>query len=145
MSPKKKPTQFEREQRNLERERQKRASQDDDLVSDTAATFSCLWKTTRDFLHQCQDHREGLEADIAFHRIALAIWQGREGQAEKLSSTLSEFLEARTRFLGELSAFELRFAELEKTVGHEHLDPVEHYRDIVRGMLFPEETRSEPS
>jgi hypothetical protein len=134
MSPKKTPTQFEREQRQHERQ-----DSDDKLISDTTATFTCFRSICRDFLDQCRDHREGVDADLAFNRVAHAIWKDRPDRAQDLVSALDEFIAARTRYLADLTALESRFAALAASNDHEHLEPVERYRDLIHRMLFPNE------
>jgi len=109
---------------------------EDDVVRDTAAVFTCSSRTAADFASQCNSLREDLACDIAFNRVAHEIWTGRPGRAEELAAALDAFLAERQRHEAALAELSRRFATLADESIHEHLDPPEAYRDLVRQRVF---------
>lgn len=110
----------------------------DAVVSDTAARFTCTHEVVADFLHQLDNEIEDLEMDIDFNQVALEIWQGRAGRAGTVTAALTDYLGERRRNLAALTALRTRFADLAAEDVHEHLDPVEPWRDFIRRRLFPD-------
>lgn len=109
------------------------------LVQDTAARFTCFALTCDDFAYQCQSGREALECDLAFNRVAAEIWAGRPGGARELAEALAALAAERERHLGAITVLGERFEALaaDHQGLHEHLEPIECYRDLVRRRIFP--------
>jgi hypothetical protein len=126
-------------------ERQRRStSRDDDIfdevAEDTAAVFTCSEKIVDDFSGQCARGLEELETDLQFAQIAHEIWQGRSGRAQELAEALAALHAEHERRREALTALHARFEALAADSSwHEHLDPVEQWRDFVRKRLFPVE------
>lgn len=111
----------------------------DDIIQDTAACFTCSRQIAEDFVAQCDSRLEDLEADIAFNRAAHKMWAGRPGRAEDLAQTLAAFVTEREREAAALTALRQRFAALATDeLFHEHLDPVEQWRDFLRTTILPD-------
>jgi hypothetical protein len=111
----------------------------DDVVLDTAAVFTCSEKVAQDFSSQCDERLAELESDVAFNRVAQDIWAGRPGRAAELASALAALVAERERQIRTLTELGARFAALAADDSfHEHIDPVEPWRDFVRKRLFPE-------
>jgi hypothetical protein len=108
-----------------------------DLIRDTAATFSCSTKITKDFLFQCIDGIEAVNADLSFNRVAHEFWQDRPGHGQLIAEALATFIEAREIYLRSLAELKPKLTDLVSQVPeHEHLDPIEKYREIVRARMF---------
>lgn len=116
---------------------------DDALIADTAATFTCASSTVSDFTEQCTDGQEAVEADLAFNRVAHALWNERPG-LELLASALDDYATERQRHLEALRALGDRFSALAKNpeLAHLHLDPPEAYYEFIRQRLFPDSNES---
>lgn len=124
--------------RNKRRQEQERPSWDV-VIQDTAACFTCSRQIAKDFVDQCDSRLEDLEADIAFNRAAHTMWAGRPGRARDLAETLAEFVTEREREAAALTALRQRFAALAADeLFHEHLDPVEQWRDFLRSTILPD-------
>lgn len=121
------------------KQEQKRGLGDEDVVRDTAAVYTCLYEIASDYAQQCQVAQENFEDDIVFTALACRIWQDRPGQAEQLTGALTDFLAARRRYFEAVTTLEPRFRALLDPPVHEHLDPIEHYRDMTHRHLFPHE------
>lgn len=124
-----------KEKKLSEKERRK---QDDDLVQDTAAVFTCLTEIAEDFAYQCDDQSQNLEADIAFNKLALEMWRERKGPAEELVAILDALVDARERqrkILIELGKRFTALAAVDKK-HQEHLGPPEAYRDLIRRRIL---------
>jgi hypothetical protein len=122
---------------------QKRASDNSDVIQDTAAVFTCFHETARDFAYQCESGSDDLEIDLAFNSLAYEIWQDHP-RARALAVALADFIAERRRHLEALADLGRRFDALAQQELHEHLDPPEKYRALVRDRLFPD-PRSAPS
>jgi hypothetical protein len=110
---------------------------DIDLIRDTAATFSCSTEITKDFLFQCTDGIEAIEADLNFNRVAHEFWQDRPGHGQQIAEALVAFIQARESYLRALTELKPKLTDLATQVPeHDHLDPIEKYREIVRARMF---------
>jgi hypothetical protein len=107
----------------------------EDLISDTAATFTCSTELAADFAWQCGHGIEELETGILFNRIADEIWRGHTGASKELAQTIADFLTERERYQAALSNLEARFEQLAEIDDHEHLEPIENYQKLVRDRL----------
>lgn len=131
MSRKRKPNRSERQKRQEIRAK----SALDEVVEDTASTFTCSHEIAHDFAWQCSHGQEELESDILFTRIAEEIWRDHTGEAKELVQTVADFLTERERHQAALLALEARFTTLADANIHEHLEPIETYREMLRGRL----------
>ena len=67
------------------------------------------------------------------------MWAGRPGRARDLAQTLAEFVIERERETAALTVLRQRFAALAADeLFHEHLDPVEQWRDFLRSTILPD-------
>jgi len=115
---------------------------DIDLIRDTAATFSCSTEITKDFLFQCTDGIEAIEADLNFNRVAHEFWQDRPGHGQQIAEALAAFIHARESYLRAPTDLRLKLTDLAAQVPeHDHLDPIEKYREIVRARMFADVAR----
>jgi hypothetical protein len=139
MSPKRKSTQHERKLRQAA----KRRSEDEAIIEDTAAVFTCFYEIARDYADQCEMSRENLEADIAYNQVACEIWRDYPGpRAEQLLAALADHLTEKQRHIEAIRELEARFEALTTPPLHEHLDPVELYQDLIRRRIFPRDPES---
>lgn len=122
---------LEQDRRRLAQERQ----QLDDLVQDTTATFTCSTKTAQDFAYNCAQPVEDIDLALVYARLAQEIWQGRPGRAEELVAAITALIEEHERHRDALRALGARFVALGELDEHEHLDPPEAYRDLVRARI----------
>jgi len=138
MSRSRKKTSSRSDQRR--RREQREADAEKDVILDTAATFTCSVHTAEDFAYQCDRVCEGVQTDIDFNRLAHEFWAPHAaGPGKELAEALAAFLAERERHAAAVVALKSRFERLaaeEST--HEHLDPVERYRELVRLRLFPD-------
>ena len=133
-----------RKKRPLSKEakRQRRRSREqaqlrDDVVSDTAARFTCAAETADDFDYQCEHALAELEINLRFNRLALEIWNQPPAGAEPLLAALQELLAERLRHRETLQ----RLAQQLQRLAHDpamqiHLESVEDYQELVRSRLF---------
>jgi hypothetical protein len=121
-------------------QRQKRDSQAENIVFDTAAVFTCATETAQDFVHQCESRIEDVEIDLTFTDLAKEIWAAHPARAKSLTDALIALAAEQQRYLALLEEFCDRFDALaaDQALAHQHLDPVEPYRDLVRRRLFPD-------
>ena len=120
-----------------------RKSKDDAIIADTAAVFTCAKNTVRDFNEQCTDGLEAVEADLAFNRVAHALWHGREG-VEALVSALDDYATERQRHLEALRELGKRFTALasDTNLTEHQLNPPQAYYEFIRQRLFPDSVES---
>ncbi len=110
----------------------------EDVIRDTAACFTCSHQIAKDFVAQCDSRLEDLEADLAFNRVAYQMWVGRPGRAQDLAEALAAFIAAREREVEALTDLRQRFAALAADeLFYEHLEPIERWRDFLRGKILP--------
>jgi hypothetical protein len=113
------------------------AEQDEALVEDTAAVFSCSHEIAQDFLAQCRRDLDELDTGIVFGGLAEVLWRGRAADAPELVAVLRDYLELRKHHHAALEAVEKRLALLVDKHEHMHIDPIEDVRAVVREHLFP--------
>ena len=120
-----------------------RKSKDDVLIADTAAVFTCASSIARDFTEQCTDGEEAVEADLAFNRVALALWNARPG-LEALGLALDAYATERQRHLEALKELGNRFSTLaaDPELARHQLNPPEAYYDFIQERLFPDSVES---
>jgi len=136
MSRKTKPGRTDK--RRLKQEARDR-QRDLDVIQDTAGRFTCPSEVVHDFLYQCTDRMEGVEIDLDFNRVAHQIWRDRPGVGQQIGEALAGFIEERERHLRALADLRQRFAAIEaQGPGHDHLEPIESYRELVRARIFPD-------
>jgi hypothetical protein len=133
---KKKITKAERETRRQQRDEQELTA----MVDEMTGHYTCSVEVAREFAVACEDRQVELEFDLATTGLALELWRGRPGAAERIVDLLDE-LEAATQrqrdILADLSA---RFAAVaEEQVEHVHLEPVADYRAKVLELFSPDQ------
>ena len=137
MARRKKPSPSRQHQRPPRQKRQ--AQQQEDVVQDTAARFTCAAETADDFAYQCAHAQEALDIDLLFNRLALEIWKERPAHAEALVTALEELLTERLRHRQSLQRLAQRLQSLADDPSfHIHLEPIEAYRELVRSRVFPQ-------
>jgi hypothetical protein len=133
MARKKKNREEKRWQRQLEKKRQ------DDVVKDSAATLTCAAETAGDFAYQCTHQQEELDFDLPFLHLALEIWRESPQAPPSLLAALDALLAEQVRHRETLIRMAQQFEQLAADPSlHIHLDPIEHYRELVRNRLFAE-------
>ena len=133
MSRKIKPGKTDKRRRRQAAQQRQR---DLDLIRDTAATFTCATEIAQDFLYQCTDGIEGVEVDLAFNRVAHEMWRDHPGSGQQIAEALAAFVEERERYLRALTALKPRFEALVQMTQHDHLRPIEKYRELIRARMF---------
>lgn len=128
---KRKPNKAER----LKRQYQRADLEFQAVIHATASTYTCSHEMATDLVEQTEGALEELEGDIFFNQMALEIWRDHTEKAPQLVQALADFLAERERHQAALLAFQNRFMEIEGADSHEHLDPVEKYRDLIRERL----------
>ena len=136
---KKKPNRAERQKRQENRAK----TETEDLVYDTAGVFTCAFELANDFAWQCDNNIEDLESDTLFNQIAIEIWRDHTGPMKELPQVLTDLLAERDRHRAALSDLEVRFKTLADMNHHEHLEPIETYRQLVRERLAQQEAKIE--
>lgn len=124
---------FRRQQRDRQRQEQ------DNVVLDSAATLTCAAETAADFAGQCaQQQEEDIQFDVSFLNLALEIWGERpEPSTQPLLRALQDLLQERQRHMQALQALGAQLERLAEDPSlHIHLDPIEHYQQLVRDRLF---------
>lgn len=120
-----------------QRQRDERTQLLDEVAQDTAARFTCSTEIADDFAAQCASDLDELESALAFNRVAVEMWTGQRGRAEDLAAALVDLLQERRRHFHAVLAIADRFNEIcQDEAFHQHLEPIEHYRDFVRRRLF---------
>jgi hypothetical protein len=133
MSRKNKNRQEKNWRRQLEKKRQ------DDVVKDSAATLTCAAETAGDFAYQCTYQQEELDFDLPFLHLALEIWRESPLAPPSLLAALDELLTEQLRHRETLIRIGLKLEQLAADPSlHIHLDPIEHYRELVRNRLYAE-------
>lgn len=111
------------------------AERDATLVDNVTRVFTCFTEVANDFRHQCGANLEDLDCDILYNRLALEMWNGAPGRASELIEVLTDYLALRERHLAALNAIEPRLVALLTTPAHDHLDPPDHWREVVRKRI----------
>jgi hypothetical protein len=130
MARKNKNREEKRWRRQLEKKRQ------DNVVNDSAATLTCAAETAGDFAYQCTHQQQELDFDLPYLRLALEIWRESPLAPPSLLAALDEMLTVQLRHRATLVRLAQQLAADPSL--HIHLDPIEHYRELVRSRLYPE-------
>ena len=112
------------------------AERDDKLVADVTRLFTCFTEIAHDFLHQCGCNLEDLACDIDYNRLAIEMWTGGPGRSADLLAVLTDYLALRERHHAALTAIEPRLKALLATPAHDHLEPIEHWHELVRKRIL---------
>jgi hypothetical protein len=126
-----------REEKNWRRQREKQRQ--DAVVKDSAATLSCAADTAGDFAYQCTHQQEELDFDLPYLRLALEIWRESPLAPPSLLTALDELLTEQLRHRKTLVRLgqQLELLSADPSL-HIHLEPIDHYRELVRSRLFAE-------
>lgn len=115
-------------------------NQEQAIVENMAAKFSCSNGIARDFAGQCEERLVDLDFDLLCSALALDFWAAPPERAHPVVDVLRELADERRRHRDAL--IQLRERLLDFTRGeatHQHLElPIEHYRQQVRQALFPD-------
>lgn len=117
-----------------------------DVVEEITTTYSCSTGVAQDFAEQCDRRLDDVLDEIPFTRAGLVLWEGRPGR-EQLAAVISDYLAEQQRHAQALSSLLRRFEALSiarTPEAHEHLEPIEDYREKVRQTIFADEPRPEP-
>jgi hypothetical protein len=137
MARKRKPVPNHRDKHHGQARRE--AEQQNAVVQDTAARFTCAAETADDLAYHCTHAMETLDFDLLFHRLALEIWREHPDRAPALLETLEELLIERLRHREMLERIGQRLETIaEDPAFHIHLEPIEKYRALVRSRIFPQ-------
>jgi hypothetical protein len=113
-----------------------RAEQAEVVVQDAAAVLTCSSEVVANFSYECQRVIEDVEDDLGYYAVAHEIWLNRPGRGRQIAEALAAFLAERQRQMAAMTAIRNRFDALASD-DHEHLEPIDHYRALVRQRLFP--------
>lgn len=121
-------------------ERAQAAARDRELVEDMATKYACSNGIAHDFAEQCELRIDDLGFDLLCSNLALDFWSAPPPEAQPVVDLLCELAEERRRHQAALSSIRERLlATTHREDVHKHLSlPVEHYRQQVRGRLFPD-------
>jgi hypothetical protein len=133
MSRKKKLSQGERRRFRRQRELDEEA-----LIQDTAGLYACFFEAARTHVDLCKIRLEELDTATLFNRLAQEFWQNRPGRAAILHQALTDLLAEHLRYEDAIAKLEARFAALTDPEVHDHLAPIEEYRELTRRRLYPE-------
>ena len=137
MARKRKPVPNHRDKHH--RQAQREAEQQNAVVQDTAARFTCAAEAADDFAYQCARALETLDFDLLFQQVALEIWREHPDRAPALLETLEELFTERLRNRETLERIRQRLETIAADPAfHIHLEPIEKYRELVRSRVFPQ-------
>ncbi len=126
------------EKRRRKQKRRER-SQTTDVIMDTAARFTCSTEVATDFADQCSSALETLDCDLDFNRVAHEMWRERPGHGQQIAEALAALITERERHALALTELQQRFTVLRDSgPQHEHLEPVDRYRELIRMRIFPD-------
>lgn len=115
----------------------------EEVVQHSAAVLSCATKAADEMVGVCQEHLKTLTIDVPYVRLALEIWTAPPAAAQPLNDLLEELLQLFSKHLEALKDINQRLEQLAVDPGpHTHLEPLEHYRQLVRERLFPKSPRT---
>jgi hypothetical protein len=136
MSRGKKLTKTQKRRRRDLRDSEHQDRDFDDFVQDTAAHFTCSTETAADFAFHCQDRATDLDVDLALAQVAQEIWHDKSQPS--LLAVLADLAAEEQRHRDALAALGERFQSLVREQGHQHLDPPEAYRRLIRQRILAE-------
>ncbi len=121
-------------------ERRQRDAQDEAVVEDMAAKYSCSNGVARDFAGQCEERLVDVDFDLLCSSLALDFWASPPERARPVVDALRELADERQRYKDALTRLRDRLRDFTRSeTTHHHLDlPIEHYRHQVRQALFPD-------
>ena len=121
-------------------ERRQREAQDQAIVEDMAAKYSCSNGVARDFAGQCEERLVDVDFDLLCSSLALDFWASPPERARPVVDALRELADERQRYKDALTRLRDRLLDFTRSEAtHQHLDlPIEHYRQQVRQALFPD-------
>lgn len=108
----------------------------DNVLDDTVAAFTCSHGVVEDFRLYCEEELERMDMNIDFGQVAREIWATRPGRAATITAALADYISICERHREALRALRPRFAALFDENIHEHVDPVEPWRDLIRLRLY---------
>lgn len=129
------------QQRQTEQQhRQRELNQEQAIVEDMAAKFSCSNGIARDFAGQCEERLASLDFDLLCSTLALDFWASPPEGARPVVDALRELAAERQRHRDALARLRDRLLGFTRSdATHQHLAlPIEHYRQQVRQALFPD-------
>ena len=131
-----KPAKVEKRRR---KQKLRERNQTTNVIVDTAARFTCSTEVADDFAYQCSAALETLDCDLLFNRVAHEMWREHPGPGQQIAEALAAFLAERERYAQALTELQLRFTTLrDHGPQHEHLEPVEKYRELIRARIYPD-------
>jgi hypothetical protein len=117
---------------------QHKLQRQEELVEHSAAVLSCATEAADEIAGVCDHLLQELSVELPYLGVALDIWAEHPEHAQPLRSVLAELLEASKRYN---DALHRAGKELQRLAAdpapHIHLDPIEHYRRLIRERLFP--------
>ena len=121
-------------------EHRQREAQDQAIVEDMAAKYSCSNGVARDFAGQCEERLVDVDFDLLCSSLALDFWASPPEPARPVVDALRELADERQRYKDALTRLRDRLLDFTRSeTTHQHLDlPIEHYRQQVRQRLFPD-------
>src|SRR5438477_67643 len=126
-----------RKRTHRETRRQRRERKLDAAVAATTAILTCSRDLAHELDAQCELRDDDVEFDLGYAQLALEIWRphATEG-ARALVEVLIELIAELQRHQRAVGALRDRLAELELRDSHEHLEPAEHFAELVYRRLF---------
>jgi hypothetical protein len=119
------------EQRDPQREQE-------EFVQHSAAVLSCATEAADEIAGVCDHLLEELSMELPYLRLALEIWNEHPELAQPLRIVLTELLDASVAYHQGLHRAGQQLQRLASDPSpHTHLEPIEHYRRLVRERLFP--------
>ena len=124
-----------------QRQTEKRAAQQDQaVVEDMAAAYTCAEHLARDLAGQCEVRLDDLDYDLICSDLALGFWADGPAAAQPVLDLVRELDVEHRRSRDALIALRARLLEAAEQQGaHVHLEahPIEHYREKIKRRLFP--------
>jgi hypothetical protein len=117
--------------------------EDESLVCDMAATFTCLYELGANFAERCELSVEDIDFNLACAEIAAGFWADHPGTAQNAVAMMRELAAELAQHKARITDLAKRFAtfsqEHSEHDAHNHLDPPEPYRAIIRARLYPDQ------
>lgn len=112
-------------------------AEDHALVEEMAATYTCSNAVARDFADQCDLRLDGLGFDLVCSTMALDFWVSPPSTVQPVVDLLRELADERRRHQAALLSLRDRLLDTTRRADvHHHLDPIEHYRQVVRERIL---------